>query len=244
MKECDYYKQTITDDDLNFNPRTLWKSATGIDVGTDPSVTISIHALYERVRHVMAISNKKAKHFNPRTLWKSATKEWFLWQKAIKFQSTHSMKECDDLLLILRTVVLQFQSTHSMKECDSCGLKKRANLIRISIHALYERVRPDNNYLCWVDVPFQSTHSMKECDYWCDKDKCGCKYFNPRTLWKSATQWLVFCGSHSNNFNPRTLWKSATSPNALEHLIFNISIHALYERVRLQKNGIFSFILH
>ena len=164
MKECDELYAMKQAKEKNFNPRTLWKSAT-------PSIPfllfvffISIHALYERVR-------------------RSAT------------------------YYIQRVKI-------------------------ISIHALYERVRRTSMNTRFIPWPFQSTHSMKECDSIAFGVSVPTKYFNPRTLWKSATLSKV-CDALTNvisihalyervrrhpislrvtnaYFNPRTLWKSAT----------------------------------
>ncbi len=60
--------------------------------------------------------------------------------------------------------IIIFQSTHSMKECDFDIDNTVDTLIRISIHALYERVRRYSSQYLVDEMEFQSTHSMKECD--------------------------------------------------------------------------------
>ena len=96
MKECDGTVVVTPSLAKDFNPRTLWKSATYRDVVEGLAKTISIHALYERVRQ----------HSNS-----SSAKMW-------EFQSTHSMKECDFCQRSCTVYCSRFQSTHSMKECD------------------------------------------------------------------------------------------------------------------------------
>ena len=150
-------------------------------------IDISIHALYERVR--------------PRHFATSYSLD--------KFQSTHSMKECDWTTTDKKFDQFAFQSTHSMKECDENNLvflsaidnfnprtlwksatgdlTELADSIRISIHALYERVRLLAERKEPIKLKFQSTHSMKECDVTSSYINIITKNFNPRTLWKSAT---------------------------------------------------------
>ena len=58
---------------VDFNPRTLWKSATSVVQNLNGIKIISIHALYERVRPYAQQKKAYELDFNPRTLWKSAT---------------------------------------------------------------------------------------------------------------------------------------------------------------------------
>ena len=73
--------------------------------------------------------------------------------------------ECDTRLRAARIDVHKFQSTHSITECDSSLLISHWPIACISIHALHYRVR-----LVMIDDsslhpnPFQSTHSITECD--------------------------------------------------------------------------------
>ena len=72
--------------------------------------------------------------------------------------------ECDTRLRAARIDVHKFQSTHSITECDAGFITIGVNWRDISIHALHYRVR-----LVTVDdiikiEKFQSTHSITECD--------------------------------------------------------------------------------
>ena len=102
-----------------FNPRTPLQSAI-ITFNTSHLISdISIHALHYRVRFDTYVHLSRTK----------------------KFQSTHSITECDRHMLNFLFPRFLFQSTHSITECDSGCRTQR---------------------LDWT--PFQSTHSITECD--------------------------------------------------------------------------------
>ena len=81
---------------LYFNPRTPLQSATNANLYPHVLHSISIHALHYRVRR--------------RNISLSMVKE--------KFQSTHSITECDCKIVFCSLVGWVFQSTHSITECD------------------------------------------------------------------------------------------------------------------------------
>ena len=127
------------------------------------------------------------------------------------FQSTHSMKECDILFFLIFLDCVKFQSTHSMKECDRWICSNVYPKENFNPRTLWKSATLF--FLIFLDcVKFQSTHSMKECDTFDDI--------------------FHICSIH---FNPRTLWKSATERSTIHVLLCFISIHALYERVRLSR---------
>ena len=147
MKECDSNPVHISPCKIYFNPRTLWKSATVLFFFlSHKSRKISIHALYERVRLLAKLKS------NP----------YFL-------ISIHALYE---------------RVRHT-----GTGMEFINRLI--SIHALYERVRPAHIQVFSALTKFQSTHSMKECDSSQNGLFITALYFNPRTLWKSATLFYV-----------------------------------------------------
>ncbi len=148
-------------------------------------------------------------YFNPRTLWKSAT----IGSDEITNKSSYF-------------------NPRTLWKSATLDLSRILNGFAISIYALYERVR---RTVSWKILPhnlFQSTHSMKECDYKQVLDWVESLYFNPRTLWKSATsilttpltRWYVFQSTHS--------MKECDPIHKTLHCVSVISIHALYERVR------------
>ena len=165
MKECDAIQNNLRLAMTDFNPRTLWKSATEWELKyscnrlqfqsthsmkeCDHSIQCfqiqdstfqSTHSMKECDHHSLALEAKRI-NFNPRTLWKSAT----LFEDGLKllqkFQSTHSMKECDDFLTFcLDAVVISIHALYERVRRDKNG-RYYAGYV-ISIHALYERVRP------------------------------------------------------------------------------------------------------
>ena len=79
---------------------------------------------------------------------------------------------------------------------------------------------------------FQSTHSMKECDG-CMFIVIACwTYFNPRTLWKSATNFRTEFTNGFWGFQSTHSMKECDERFLRLMNPTNISIHALYERVR------------
>ena len=150
------------------------------------------------------------RHFNPRTLWKSATSINFLFIFAWFYFNPRTLWKSATLA-----------NTNAVVYLD------------ISIHALYERVRPDSIHLVGTEIPFQSTHSMKECDFLQQFLFFRGFYFNPRTLWKSAT-WTIWLMIGTTLFQSTHSMKECDPYTcAIEFLANYISIHALYERVRL-----------
>ena len=103
---------------VDFNPRTLWKSATTDVMQTWRFEIISIHALYERVRqkHLKNMASSRI------------------------FQSTHSMKECDLEWRLRKSIYLNFNPRTLWKSATFCHVTDNIFIV-ISIHALYERVR-------------------------------------------------------------------------------------------------------
>ena len=59
----------------------------------------------------------------------------------LRFQSTHSVTECDIRPTDRYWFAKTFQSTHSVTECDDIPDKEGIDFVEISIHALRYRVR-------------------------------------------------------------------------------------------------------
>ena len=120
--------------------------------------------------------------------------------------------ECDTRLRAARIDVHKFQSTHSITECDRhqrlrrllCfdisihalhyRVRRPARLVgvrarrQISIHALHYRVRPGDVAISTAYyIIFQSTHSITECDALRWPQAVQVSHFNPRTPLQSAT---------------------------------------------------------
>ena len=104
---------------------------------------ISIHALHYRVRQHNEVPFSLAHDFNPRTPLQSAT-----------------ISTITGVFYINK-----FQSTHSITECDAVHDLHWRNERPISIHALHYRVRPGQTASSmYASHEFQSTHSITECD--------------------------------------------------------------------------------
>ena len=150
---------------------------------------------------------------------------------ALKFQSTHSITECDPLPLPAANVpgyfnprtplqsatarrmisansLKSFQSTHSITECDNPDLAKPTFTNVISIHALHYRVRQAR---------------LK-------RDEAKMQHFNPRTPLQSATDADKQTDVKAYDFNPRTPLQSATQAicQSLTGLSFQ-STHSITE---------------
>ena len=101
ITECDQHLCDCIVKIINFNPRTPLQSAM-----------VAIKAVKLTLRD-----------FNPRTPLQSAIR-WPLplpFFVALRFQSTHSITECDITKTPRGPVMFLFQSTHSITECDRSG---------------------------------------------------------------------------------------------------------------------------
>ena len=152
---------------IYFNPRTPLQSATDLDQALADRLNISIHALHYRVRRDY---------------------RYQCGHDCQKFQSTHSITECDHALLNLLTLqlsnfnprtplqsattlvnsldkVLSHFNPRTPLQSATGTCKSSCNRLGISIHALHYRVRHwTARWLKRALISFQSTHSITECD--------------------------------------------------------------------------------
>ena len=167
ITECDPDHRDSTFHGAHFNPRTPLQSAIFKADDLPALEGISIHALHYRVRSWCHRSvNRKRLYFNPRTPLQSAIRNMFcVHLQKRKFQSTHSITECDvdsarqylnfgkhfNPRTPLQSAMVAvwsgsiaftlFQSTHSITECDHNVIPALCYCVWISIHALHYRVR-------------------------------------------------------------------------------------------------------
>ena len=137
ITECDPCDQISPRVRGHFNPRTPLQSAIiSYSSRNDAFLHISIHALHYRVRSLG----------NTTTI-----------ARLLRFQSTHSITECDQILIKPLLIVSIFQSTHSITECDRkiwCFgpqnphlaikkyIKRRTNVLKKDISALFIGANP------------------------------------------------------------------------------------------------------
>ena len=175
---------------IYFNPRTPLQSAMTNLLQQAFTVFISIHALRYRVRstvrtvilHESGISIH-ALHYRVRRDYR-----YQCCHDCQKFQSTHSITECDHALLNLLTLqlsnfnprtplqsattlvnsldkVLSHFNPRTPLQSATGTCKSSCNRLGISIHALHYRVRHwTARWLKRALISFQSTHSITECD--------------------------------------------------------------------------------
>ena len=136
ITECDWLWLNPLYFPANFNPRTPLQSATLPNSKLKVVPFISIHALHYRVRPGDPIYRLTVRDISIHALHYRVRQ-----QKGTK-----------------NSVLVKFQSTHSITECDN-NLDQLNKHSTISIHALHYRVRRDPQTWCIYDRPI-SIHAL------------------------------------------------------------------------------------
>ena len=128
--------------------------------------------------------------------------KWRVINGAIKFQSTPPLRGATALQPRLQAQGSPFQSTHPLRGATQFGVDLEAVSRFQSTHPLrgatLNSANPDFDEIVSIHAPparcdliaeasiiydfmFQSTHPLRGATYMCDKRRCYCIRFNPRT---------------------------------------------------------------